>query len=395
MDDLAAILPHAIDFSPGPTAEADAGIFAAIPGKWGICLLLDTTGQPLQLLCAKNLRATLKRRLGLPDLITEDGASAAATPSKRVDYRALVRSIRWARVDSDFEMDLVYIEAARVAFPTHWRRLIPDRSAYFVHIDPQDRHPDFARESDITHPSGQAFGPFPDKAKADRWIDLVRDAFDLCRYRNILAQTPHGKACMYKQMAKCPAPCDGSVPFETYRVSLQNAVATARSPEPLMTDLAARMKTHAANLEFEQAGKVKARLATLEQLKGFATVRPIESFRFLTIQPSGRKGSAKVFLLTASGVTELAGVCDPQRDPAALQPLIDRAVPTIHAWPREVLLGFACHHLGGSKSASRFIPADRIDPDAFQQALADAMKPASARKADETGDAVRETRLDV
>lgn len=382
---LADILPRHAAFDPARDAE----FFAAVPARWGVALLCDGAGEPLQLLCAKNLRATLRRRLELPD------ESVPAGPSKRIDYRELIRSARWQRVDSEFEMDLVYIDAARSAFPAHWRRLVPDRAAYFVGIDPDQSAPDFVRDSTPAM-AGHVFGPFADKAKADRWAESVRDAFDLCRYRNILAQAPRGKACAYKQMNKCPAPCDGSISMDAFRErNIRPAIAAAVDPAALVTSLNAEMRQHAAALEFEQAGRAKARAAAIESLATGANraVRPIEDFRFVAVQPAARKGTAKLFLATATGVAEIAGIVGDAAPFAAIAELLDRAVVPTSPWPRDLLLGTICFHLGGAKTASRFIERDRLTETTLREMLRAAMKVEA--KVDEASEPVRETRLQV
>lgn len=376
---LADILPRDAAFDPA----SDAAFFAAVPARWGVALLCDASGGALQLLCAKNLRATLRRRLEAPD------ESLPAAPSKRVDYRELVRSARWARVDSEFEMDLVYVDAARLAFPAHWRRLVPERSAHFVGIDPDDRAPDLVRNTTPTM-KGHVFGPFSDRAKADRWAETVRDAFDLCRYRNILAQAPRGRACAYKQMNKCPAPCDGSISMDDFRANnVRPAIEAARDPSASVARLNDEMRAHAVALEFEQAGRAKQRAATIESLSA-GGVRPIESFRYVGVQPGARKGTAKLFLATIDGVAEVAAVLDeatPLDDVAAV---LYRASVPHSAWPRDLLLGTLCFHLAGAKTAARFIERDRLDATALRVMLKAAMKVEA--KVDDA-EPVRETRL--
>ena len=382
---LGNILPREATFEPARDAE----FFAAIPARWGVALLCDAAGEPLQLLCAKNLRATLRRRLEAPDDCTP------AAPSKRVDYRELVRGARWQRVDSEFEMDLVYVDAARAAFPAHWRRLVPDRAAYFVAIDPDDRAPDFARDASPAM-KGQVFGPFADKAKADRWADDVRDAFDLCRYRNILAQAPLGRACAYKQMNKCPAPCDGSISMDAFRANnVRPAIAAASDPSAIVATLNGDMRRHAAALEFERAGKAKARAAAIEALASGANraVRPIEDFRFVSVQPAARKGTAKLFVATAAGVAEIAGLVGDAATFAEVVAIVDRASVPAAAWPSDLLLGTICFHLGGAKTGARFIERDRLIEGTFREMLRAAMKVEA--KTEEVSEPVRETRLQM
>ena len=86
------------EFDPAGDFES---FLKGVPAKWVVYLLADEAGQPVQLLCVKNLRASLKRRLGEEE--------AEAGPSRRVDYRGLVRFVYWRRVDSAYEADLAYL----------------------------------------------------------------------------------------------------------------------------------------------------------------------------------------------------------------------------------------------------------------------------------------------
>src|SRR4051812_12275173 len=90
------ILPQRVDFDP---ASNDLENFLKlVPAKWVVYLMTDADDRPVQLLCVKNLRYSLERRLG-------DGEAIGL--SKRVNYRELVRHIHWRRVYSAFEADVV------------------------------------------------------------------------------------------------------------------------------------------------------------------------------------------------------------------------------------------------------------------------------------------------
>ena len=67
-----------------PSGDFDA-FLKAIPGKWAVYLMTDADDKPVQLLCVKNLRYSLRRRLGPEDV--------DAGPSRRVDYRGIVRAL--------------------------------------------------------------------------------------------------------------------------------------------------------------------------------------------------------------------------------------------------------------------------------------------------------------
>src|SRR5690349_8404074 len=92
---------HTIAFDPAEDFET---FLKSVLAKWAVYLMADGDGQPVQLLCVKNLRASLERRLGAGDQVE--------IPTRKVNYREIVRQIRWRRVDSAFEADVVYLDAA-------------------------------------------------------------------------------------------------------------------------------------------------------------------------------------------------------------------------------------------------------------------------------------------
>jgi len=92
---LDSIFDRKLDFDPAGDIEA---FLKSAPGKWVVYLLADADDQPLQLLCVQNLRYSLERRLGTADPL--EG------PSKRVNYRDIVRRVYYTRVDSDGVLQL-------------------------------------------------------------------------------------------------------------------------------------------------------------------------------------------------------------------------------------------------------------------------------------------------
>src|SRR3954452_10159982 len=119
--DSLPILPHTVDFDPAGDVES---FLKNIPAKWVVYLMADEADRPVQLLCVKNLRYSLKRRLGEED--------EPNLPSRRIDYRQIVRKIYWRRVFSSFEADWVYLEAARQFFPSTYRGMTGFQPAWFI-----------------------------------------------------------------------------------------------------------------------------------------------------------------------------------------------------------------------------------------------------------------------
>jgi len=357
MSQITGILDHVNPFDPA--ADFDA-FLRLVPAKWVVYLLADAEDKPLQLLCVKNLRYSLKRRLG----------GETITLTKRIDYREIVRRIHWRRVDSAFEADCVYHDVARQIFPKSYRGMVGFRPAWFIHVDPQAQFPRYTKTIQLAGGEGIYLGPVEDKHAAARLIELVEDAFDLCRYYNILLQAPYGRACAYKEMGKCPAPCDGSISMEQYRRMIEWSAATLADPREMIQQQNDRMKQAAAEMRFETAAKIKAFVDQLSQIgKGaFRHARLLRDFAYVTLQPGPTAGSAKLFLILPGLIEEIADIFAEPARPSELLRTIFTLAEEFSRLPLDTpgveRIGIVAHHLFSPKrSQGVFLPiADLADP---------------------------------
>jgi DNA polymerase-3 subunit epsilon len=269
----------------------------------------------------------------------------------RVDYRDLVRRIHWRRVDSAFEADFAYWTAARSLFPNSYQGMMANRPAWFVHVDPSARFPRYVRTTDISTAGEQLIGPIEEKQGAQKLIQLAEDAFDLCRYYNVLTEAPRGKACAYKEMGRCPAPCDGTVSMDRYRAMIAASCQAMVDPSAEVAAETRRMTEAAAELKFEQAGRIKGRIDLLSQFAAgpFRHARRIEEFQFLAVQRGPRAGTAKLFLVTPGSVEEVEGlIAEPKSSSDLLREILslaaDRARLPLDATAAE-RVGLVAHHL--------------------------------------------------
>jgi len=357
MSQIAGILDHQIPFDPA--ADFDA-FLRLVPAKWVVYLFADADDRPLQVLCVKNLRYSLKRRLG----------GETITLTKRIDYREIVRKIHWRRVDSAFEADWVYHDVARQISPKSYQGMVGFRPAWFIHVDPEAQFPRYTKTIQLAGTKGTLIGPIEDKHAAARLIELVEDAFDLCRYYNILLQAPHGRACAYKEMGKCPAPCDGSISMEQYRRMIEWSAATLADPREMIHQQNDRMKQAASELRFETAAKIKAFVEQLSQIgKGaFRHARLLRDFAYITLQPGPRSGSAKLFLILPGLIEEIADILAEPARPSELLRTIFTLAGEFSQSPMDTpgveRIGIVAHHLFSPKrSQGVFLPvADLADP---------------------------------
>lgn len=328
------IITAAIDV-PAPGGDAEPN-FARLPSTPGVLLLETADGATTFLGVSANVREMARRRLSPP-------GSQGLT--RRVNQRAICSRALAATAGFPLEADACFLALARERLPTLHRAAISRWQAWFVHINPETRFPRFTRRPIPATPrsgagagsgaggapsTGLLLGPLANKHAAQRYIERLEDVFDLCRYHHILIQAPDASACAYKDMGRCPAPCDGSESLESYRKRVRAAAElNPDSRGDLGASLAAEMSAASEELDFERAESIKHRLDRLEDLAApkFAHVRPVDSFEFLVIGRSeltGGAGAAGRVRIMAAIRGELMPLCDTGLD-ADVETLVEIA----------------------------------------------------------------------
>ncbi len=383
-----------------------------IPAKKAIYLLTDANDQPLLLATVGNLRAALQRRL-------TDAAPDEKT--RRIPFSKIAQHVHYRIVHSPFAANLWYYKAAARLFPATYQEMISWRPAWWISIDPTALFPRFRRTQNLSDPTLQYAGPIQDKNAAGKLIEALEDLFDLCRYYNILVQAPHGKACAYKEMGKCPAPCDGTVSMPHYHSQIRDAlnfligIASQKPALPKPADSIggttvptlgnlpnnpdsissyeswrqsheSQMRAAAAQQEYERANKIKAKLergAIIEQPQ-FHFIRSLSQFSFLALQPGQGRPYIEPFFIhgghieagppihkknLSAAVGEWYARIAELRSQPIKPPLTREATETI---------GLAVHHLlRGGDDAGIYLPMHAITD---AQAILTAAKKLIARR---------------
>lgn len=279
-----------------------------VPARGAVYLLTDAEDRIVQLASTGNLRHALQQRLAEPPAESEESGATPAPKGSRRRARLgeVVGRIRWRAVDSSFEASVAYHRAARVLRPDAYRELVGFGPAWFVHVDPAARIPKLVVSRMLRAGPGETLGPFATHPDAAQFVQILEDAFDLCRYDHILEQAPNGQACAYFEMGKCPAPCDGTVPMARYREMMTSALAFARGDRQAVFEaMQARMTTAAAELAFERAAAVRQQIERARGIEreAFRLVRPVEAFNYLVVQRGGGRTRVRPFLVRAGGIT--------------------------------------------------------------------------------------------
>jgi excinuclease ABC subunit C len=236
-----------------------------------------------------NLRARLERLL-----------QPSPKHPRRLQLAGRVRRIAWRLTGSEFESLLVQFNFVENIYGAKALERMHLRHPAFVRF--LGGNP-FPRVTVTFRPSLRqldwAYGPFPSRAAAERFVEEALKLFLLRRCTFDLAPDPSYPGCVYSEMKMCLAPCFKGCTDERYAeesAAVENFLATRG--ESRLLALRAQRDEASANLEFERASALHAQAQRVESVRALAAelVRPLSRLRAVILQPAANPDEVAVFL---------------------------------------------------------------------------------------------------
>lgn len=288
------MLPCSLEFAP----DRDAEFFSAVPAEPAVFLLRgrDEGAEPYAGKTA-NLRRRLQRLLGRQE-----------ERSRKLNLRERVARVEYAPTGSDFESGFVLYQVLRDAFPNTYEKRLRLRLAPLVRLHLENRYPRVSVTTHLTGARGGSvfYGPFASRVAAEKFANDALDFFKLRRCVEELNPHPAFPGCIYSEMKMCLAPCfkgctDEQYDGETARVQ---AFFDSRGLS-LAREMAAERDRASAELQFEEAAAVHARLdkltPVLSQLPEIT--RRLDKLDALIIQPSSQGDSVTLFRISGGAIS--------------------------------------------------------------------------------------------
>jgi excinuclease ABC subunit C len=236
-----------------------------------------------------NLRARLERLL-----------QPSPRHPRRLQLAGLVRRIAWRLTGSEFESLLVQFNLLEGLYGAKALERMHLRHPAFVRFLGGNPYP---RVTVTFRPSRReadwAYGPFPSRAAAERYVEEALKLFLLRRCTFELDPDPSYPGCVYSEMKMCLAPCFKGCTDERY--TEESAVVEsflATRGESRLAKLRAERDAASANLEFERAAALHSQVQRVESVRGLAAelVRPLSRLRAIILQPAASPDEVAVFL---------------------------------------------------------------------------------------------------
>jgi len=272
----------------------DAEIFASVPAAPAVFLLRsdDPQAEPYVSKTA-NLRRRLQRLLGPP---TEH--------SKKLNLRDRVRWIEYSATGSDFESGFLLYRLLRATFPKVYSDRLRLRFAPLIKLHMENEYP----RASVTTRLGRLkgcniyYGPFPSRAMAEKYANDSLDFFKMRRCVDDLHPDPKFPGCIYSEMKMCLAPCFKGCTDQEYEVEVGRVRAYFDSRgESLVREISTQRDAASANLEFENAAALHARVDKLKPVMNQLPeiVQQIDLLAGVIVQRSADPESVNFFRLDA------------------------------------------------------------------------------------------------
>jgi excinuclease ABC subunit C len=288
------VLSESIEFTP----ERDAEVFANVAAGPAVFALRgeDEQAEPYVSKTA-NLRRRLQRLLG-----------PLQERTKKLNLRDRVRWIEYSSAGSDFESGFLLYRVLRESFPKTYSNRLRFRFAPLVKLHLENEYPRASVTTRLGRLNGAAlyYGPFVSRVAAEKFMNDSLDFFKMRRCVDDLHPDPKFPGCIYSEMKMCLAPCFKGCSDEEYAAEVERVQTYFDSGgESLLRQFSKEREMASANLAFEDAAAIHARIEKLKPVIGQLpeVVGRVDRLSALIIQPSHVERSVAFFRVERGAIS--------------------------------------------------------------------------------------------
>ncbi|OIQ40910.1 MAG: excinuclease ABC subunit C [Bacteroidetes bacterium MedPE-SWsnd-G1] len=193
--------------------------------------------------------------------------------------RVLVKKIKSIKhIVVDTETDALLLENNLIKkYQPRYNVMLKDDKTYPWICIKKERFPRIFLTRNVIKDGSEYFGPYTSVRTVRALIELIKELYQLrtCNYFLSEKNIEEGKykKCLEYHIGNCKAPCEGLQEEEDYNNSISEIRQIIRGNfKESMQSLNELMARFAANMEFEQAQKIKEKIALLSNYQAKSTV---------------------------------------------------------------------------------------------------------------------------
>jgi excinuclease ABC subunit C len=255
-----------------------------LPQSPGIYQYFDTNGKLLYIGKAKVLKNRVKSYFRFTPKLQ---------PSSKLGPRIYkmiceVADLHYIVVESESDALILENSLIKQLKPKYNILLRDDKTYPYIYVDTSEDYPrlDITRKI-LKKRSIRYFGPFSSGARAI--LDSIYEIFPLVQKKSCAKGS---KACIFYEIKKCLAPCEGKVTQEQYHDILDEAISYINNKEKIIELLHQKIILYSEQLRFEEAMQLRDRIQSIEksQLKSTIDFAKDEDFDLFGALMDGNKG---------------------------------------------------------------------------------------------------------
>ncbi len=259
-------------------------IIRTLPNSAGIYQYFDVHSRLLYVGKAKNLKNRVKSYWRFtPELMPNPNLSHRLI--KMLDEAI---SLEYIIVDNEEDALILENSLIKQLKPKYNILLRDDKTYPYICIDESEIFPRFEitrkiiKGKNITY-----YGPFPSGAKV--LFDALYEIYPLVQKKSCIKGK---KACLFFQIGKCLAPCEGKINADEYAAIVHQAKESIIKRQHLIEALSARMMHLASQERYEEAAKLRDAQQTIASLTLFSNLdtASLENCDAITILASHDRG---------------------------------------------------------------------------------------------------------
>jgi excinuclease ABC subunit C len=223
----------------------------------------DENGHLLYIGKAKNLKNRVKSYFRFtPELRPADNLSPRI-------YNMITKTVDMRYIVVENENDALILENSLIKqLKPKYNILLRDDKTYpYIYIDYNMPYPRLEITRKILKGKVKYFGPFA--TGANELLDAIYEICPLVQKKSCINSK---KACLFYQIKKCHAPCEGKISTIDYAKIVQSAIDLITNKDKIIDYLESRMMSLAEELRFEEAGKCKDKIEAIKKSKLSSTI---------------------------------------------------------------------------------------------------------------------------
>jgi excinuclease ABC subunit C len=235
-----------------------------LPSQPGIYQYFDKNGYLLYIGKAKNLKNRVRSYFKLTPIVGPNSNLSA-----RIHYMITqVASLNTIVVDTEHDALILENSLIKQLKPKYNILMRDDKTYPYIYVDHSEEFPRLEITRKVKKQrSLEYFGPFSSGAR--ELLDAIYETFALVQKKSCLRGK---KVCLYYQINKCLAPCEGKVTPEVYKTVLNEAIAHIKEKKKLLPLLQTKMELYANDLRFEEAGNLRDQILAIKKTMFSTTV---------------------------------------------------------------------------------------------------------------------------